>query len=223
MAETNEQNRKNDWRKKKWKGIMLSESNIDEYIKDIRMDTKGQYITQGVSFNKDDALQMNLLKQTLLTHGTFSGFIKHLLYSYFANQQEQQKQIHVQQQFILQQNGESKLHDERVLNNGEIKNSEIKKEPIKFTQTDSIGYDEEDNSITVVNDEDVNELDGVASNVNYTNEEELLEGEIEETDNHPERTEEEKQEEERKKRERAKMLSKSNFLASNNQGKKPTN
>lgn len=118
--------KKKEWRKKKWKGIMLNQSNIDEYMKDLRLDTKGQYITQGVSFNKDDALQMNLLKQTLLTHGTFSGFIKHLLYSYFANQQQQQNQISVQQNIILQQNGENALHDESVLDYGDSKTDYVR-------------------------------------------------------------------------------------------------
>lgn len=103
--------REKGWRQKKWRGIMLSESTVDEYVSDIREDTKGQYITQGVSFNKDDALQMNLFKQTLLTHSTFSGFVKHLLYNYFANEQQQKQQINVQQQFILQQNRNQEGND----------------------------------------------------------------------------------------------------------------
>lgn len=70
-------------RKLKWKGVPLNNKNIDEYMDDLYNDTKGQYITQGVSFNKDDNFQMNLLKNALLSHGSFSGFIKHLMYNYF--------------------------------------------------------------------------------------------------------------------------------------------
>ena len=70
-------------RKLKWKGVHLNNKNIDEYMDDLYNDTKGQYITQGVSFNKDDNFQMNLLKNALLSHGSFSGFIKHLMYSHF--------------------------------------------------------------------------------------------------------------------------------------------
>lgn len=72
-------------RKQKWKGIPLNRTNIDEYMDDLYDDTKGQYITQGVSFNKDDNFQMNLLKNALLAHGSFSGFVKHLMFSYFED------------------------------------------------------------------------------------------------------------------------------------------
>lgn len=75
------------WRKEKWQNRVLTSDNIDDYMQDLYDDTKGQYITQGVSFNKDDVFQMNLLKQALLSHGSFSGFIKHLMHSYFINQQ----------------------------------------------------------------------------------------------------------------------------------------
>lgn len=70
-------------RKIKWKGVALNHSNIDEYMKDLQEETAGQYITQGVSFNKDDNFQMNLLKNSILAHGSFSGFVKHLLYAHF--------------------------------------------------------------------------------------------------------------------------------------------
>lgn len=72
-------------RKQKWKGIPLNKTNIDEYMDDLYADTKGQYITQGVSFNKDDNFQMNLLKNALLAHGSFSGFVKHLMFNYFED------------------------------------------------------------------------------------------------------------------------------------------
>lgn len=75
-------------RKTKWRGIILNKNNIDEYMNDLYEDTKGQYITQGVSFNKNDTFQMNLLKNALISHGSFSGFVKHLMHSYFEKNNE---------------------------------------------------------------------------------------------------------------------------------------
>ena len=69
--------------RKRWKGILLNEQNIDEYMDDLINDTKGQFITQGVSFNKNDPFQMTLLKNALISHGSFSGFVKHLMFTYF--------------------------------------------------------------------------------------------------------------------------------------------
>lgn len=73
-------------RKEKWRNLSLNPANIDEYLTDLVKDTKSQYITQGVSFNKDDSYQMGLLKQTLLQHSSFSGLVKHLLMQYFHSQ-----------------------------------------------------------------------------------------------------------------------------------------
>jgi hypothetical protein len=84
-------------RRAKWRNIILTPENIDEYIEDLCNDVKGQYITQGVSFNKNDQFQMNLLKQALLTHKSFSVFVKHLLAMYF-HQQQQQQMLMMQQQ-----------------------------------------------------------------------------------------------------------------------------
>lgn len=73
-------------RKKKWRNVyVINQSNIDEYLVDLIENTKGQYITQGVSFNKDDSLQMGLLKQAILDHRSFSGLVKHLLTLYFQS------------------------------------------------------------------------------------------------------------------------------------------
>ena len=70
-------------RKKKWRNITLNKANIDEYLKDLYNDTSGNYITQGVSFNKDDNFQMSLLRNALIAHGSFSGFVKSLLHAHF--------------------------------------------------------------------------------------------------------------------------------------------
>ena len=67
----------------KWQGIPLNHTNIDEYMQDLRNETSGQYIAQAVSFNKDDNFQMNLLKNVLLSNGSFGGFVKQLLFTHF--------------------------------------------------------------------------------------------------------------------------------------------
>ena len=68
--------------KKKWAGIQITEHNVDEYLFDLS-NGKSRYITQGVSFNKEDAVQMNLLRLALIRHGSFSGFSKFLLSEVF--------------------------------------------------------------------------------------------------------------------------------------------
>lgn len=78
-------NKTSDW-KKKWKNVPINPQNIDEYLKDLINNTNSEYITQSVSFNKHDPYQIGLYKQAVLTHGTFSGFIKHLLGIYFSQQ-----------------------------------------------------------------------------------------------------------------------------------------
>lgn len=70
-------------RKLKWKGVALNHSNIDEYMQDLINSTSSQYITQGVSFNKDDHFHITLLKNSILAHGSFSGFVKELIFDYF--------------------------------------------------------------------------------------------------------------------------------------------
>lgn len=70
-------------RKQKWRNITLNKANIDEYLQDLYNDTSGNYITQGVSFNKDDNFQMSLLRNALIAHGSFSGFVKSLLHAHF--------------------------------------------------------------------------------------------------------------------------------------------
>ena len=79
---TNNQDNKST-RKLKWRNTTLNSSNIDEYLQDLYDSTAGNYITQGVSFNKDDIFQMTLLKNVLVANGSFSGFIKQLLYAHF--------------------------------------------------------------------------------------------------------------------------------------------
>jgi hypothetical protein len=60
-------------------GRKLDESNIDEFIEDLRTRTNGTYIHQGVAFNKNCKRQMALLKRALLDSSSFSGLIKEML------------------------------------------------------------------------------------------------------------------------------------------------
>lgn len=83
---------KKNSRKDKWRHVSLNPTNIDEYLYDLIEDTKGQYITQGVSFNKNDTFQMGLLKQAILDHSSFSGLVKHLLTLYYSGQLVQSPQ-----------------------------------------------------------------------------------------------------------------------------------
>lgn len=52
---------------------------IDEKIEEMKARTKGDYITQGCSFNKNSPRQMELLKFALENSDSFSGLVKELL------------------------------------------------------------------------------------------------------------------------------------------------
>lgn len=54
---------------------------VEERIEEMKSRTKGKYITQGVSFNKNCPRQMSLLKLALENSVSFSGLIKELLAS----------------------------------------------------------------------------------------------------------------------------------------------
>ncbi|MED1469867.1 hypothetical protein [Bacillus salipaludis] len=60
-------------------GRKLDESNVDEFIENLRTRTNGTYIHQGVAFNKNCRRQMALLKRALLDSSSFSGLIKEML------------------------------------------------------------------------------------------------------------------------------------------------
>lgn len=60
-------------------GFIRTEEEVDMMIAEMIRKTKGKYITQGVSFNKDSARQMQLLKMVLMRSNSFSGFIKEML------------------------------------------------------------------------------------------------------------------------------------------------
>lgn len=72
-----------------------TEEEVNQMIEKIIKRSKGKYITQGVSFNKDSPRQMELLKKALMSSSSFSGLIKELLAMKFS---EETVQIHQKQQ-----------------------------------------------------------------------------------------------------------------------------
>ena len=58
---------------------MRSEAEVERLIEEMVSRTKGTYITQGCSFNKNCPRQMNLLKKALMHSNSFSGLVKEVL------------------------------------------------------------------------------------------------------------------------------------------------
>ena len=84
-------------------GYIRTEEEVDKMISEMVRKTKGKYITQGVSFNKDSARQMELLKMVLLRSNSFSGFIKEML-----AQEEGQDEVRIPLKSLM--NGISGMH-----------------------------------------------------------------------------------------------------------------
>ncbi|MDR4945205.1 hypothetical protein [Neobacillus cucumis] len=60
-------------------GRKIDESNVDEFIEELKNRTTGKYINQGVAFNKNCKRQMALLRNALMDSSSFSGLIKEML------------------------------------------------------------------------------------------------------------------------------------------------
>jgi hypothetical protein len=60
-------------------GRKIDESNVDEFLEELKNRTNGKYINQGVAFNKNCKRQMALLRSALLDSSSFSGLIKEML------------------------------------------------------------------------------------------------------------------------------------------------
>ena len=60
-------------------GFLRSEEEVEMMIEEMKRKTKGKYITQGVTFNKESERQMELLKLALMHSTSFSGLGKELL------------------------------------------------------------------------------------------------------------------------------------------------
>lgn len=59
--------------------MLSKERDVDYIIEDMINRTKGDYITQGVSFNKNTPRHMELLRYALDNSNSFSGLVKELL------------------------------------------------------------------------------------------------------------------------------------------------
>lgn len=66
-------------------GWIRSEEEALAMINQMKSKSKGSYITQGVSFNKDNERHMELLKLCLMHSGSFSGMVKEMLADKFHN------------------------------------------------------------------------------------------------------------------------------------------
>jgi hypothetical protein len=56
-----------------------SEEEVNKMIEEMKNRTKGKYLTQGCSFNKDCPRQMDMLKKALMSSASFSGLVKEML------------------------------------------------------------------------------------------------------------------------------------------------
>lgn len=63
--------------------MIRTEEEVDKLIEDMKKRTKGKYLTQGTSFNKECPRQMELLKKALMSSISFSGLVKEMLATNF--------------------------------------------------------------------------------------------------------------------------------------------
>lgn len=73
-------------------GRKIDESNVDEFLEDLKNRTSGKYINQGVAFNKNCKRQMALLRSALLDSSSFSGLIKEMLAVRFSDDPKKEKE-----------------------------------------------------------------------------------------------------------------------------------
>lgn len=66
-------------------GYLRSEEEVEAMIEEMKKKSKGKYITQGVTFNKESERHMELLKYALMYTTSFSGLGKELLADKFEN------------------------------------------------------------------------------------------------------------------------------------------
>ena len=70
-----------------------SEEEAGMMIEEMKRKTKGKYITQGVTFNKESQRQMELLKYALMYSSSFSALCKEMLAAKLEGVQVQQVDI----------------------------------------------------------------------------------------------------------------------------------
>ena len=66
-------------------GYLRSEEEVELMIEEMKRKSKGKYITQGVTFNKESERQMELLKYALMYSTSFSGLGKELIADKFES------------------------------------------------------------------------------------------------------------------------------------------
>lgn len=66
-------------------GHIRSEQEVDEMIEKLMKKGNGNYITQSVTFKKNSAKQMELLKNALMHSESFSGLVRELLNEKFSD------------------------------------------------------------------------------------------------------------------------------------------
>ena len=81
-------------------GRKIDESNVDEFLEELRNRTNGKYINQGVAFNKNCKRQMALLRSALLDSSSFSGLIKEMLAVRFSDDPKKEHAIALDTQGI---------------------------------------------------------------------------------------------------------------------------
>lgn len=67
-------------------GYLRSEQEALAMIEEMKRKSKGKYITQGITFNKESERQMELLKYALMYSTSFSGLGKELLADKFEGE-----------------------------------------------------------------------------------------------------------------------------------------
>jgi len=72
-------------------GRKIDESNVDEFLEELKNRTNGKYINQGVAFNKNCKRQMTLLRGALLDSSSFSGLIKEMLAVRYSDDPKKEK------------------------------------------------------------------------------------------------------------------------------------
>lgn len=70
---------------------LLHQTEVDDKINKLINKTKGNYITQGVSFNINCPRQMNLLRLALTDSNSFSGLVKEMLALRYSGEERQLK------------------------------------------------------------------------------------------------------------------------------------
>ncbi|MGE7840793.1 hypothetical protein ACQKNX_08370 [Lysinibacillus sp. NPDC093712] len=74
-------------------GYLRSEEEVEAMIEEMKKKSKGKYITQGVTFNKESERHMELLKYALMYTTSFSGLGKELLADKFEKDISKNKSI----------------------------------------------------------------------------------------------------------------------------------